>query len=134
MGHDLMRAFAEYFEIFITPIYWKFLKLISSSYSFSAHLQDEPKPTGDVFNNCTIPYPKREFLSDDDQDQEKSSAACTSSKTNAAHSNLAQQQQRQQVNTVPPPPLSPRPRQECHLAPLDKNVQPSANSFQNVTA
>jgi len=30
---------------------------------------EDPLPTADVFAGCTIPYPKREFLTDDDQVQ-----------------------------------------------------------------
>ena len=49
-------------------------------------LQEDPKPTQDVFNGCPIPYQKREFLTDDDNDADKSSNKHTSSlqQTNAA--------------------------------------------------
>ena len=30
------------------------------------YFKEEPLPCGDVFNNQTIPYPKREFITDED--------------------------------------------------------------------
>ncbi|XP_054272450.1 cyclin-dependent kinase 8 [Macrosteles quadrilineatus] len=33
-----------------------------------AYFKEEPLPTQDVFAGCTIPYPKREFITDEDQE------------------------------------------------------------------
>ena len=37
------------------------------------YFREEPQPTPDVFGNYTIPYPKREFLTDDDNEDKNDS-------------------------------------------------------------
>ncbi|KRT83342.1 protein kinase [Oryctes borbonicus] len=58
------------------------------------YFQEDPKPTQDVFAGCTIPYPKREFLTDDDQEDKGESKRQAQQQQQQAQQ--TQQQQTQQ--------------------------------------
>ncbi|CAG0922190.1 unnamed protein product, partial [Notodromas monacha] len=50
-------------------------RITSEQAMMDLYFKEDPLPTEDVFAGCTIPYPKREFLTDDDGPDEKSEAA-----------------------------------------------------------
>lgn len=73
-------------------------KRITSEHSMSdAYFVEEPLPTQDVFAGFTIPYPKREFLTDDEEDKNESKQR--QAQQNQAQQNQAQQSQNNQGNS-----------------------------------
>ncbi|XP_052277369.1 cyclin-dependent kinase 8-like isoform X4 [Dreissena polymorpha] len=75
-------------------------RITSEQAMMDPYFLEEPKPTGDVFENFAIPYPKREFLTDDEEDKGASGAA---SKTmNDAASTHGQQPPAKRVRVMPP--------------------------------
>lgn len=61
------------------------------------YFAEEPIPTSDVFAGYTIPYPKREFLTEDDQEDNKSD------KRQNQQNHQTHQQQHNQTNVQQQP-------------------------------
>lgn len=69
-------------------------RITSEQAMLDPYFTEEPVPTNDVFAGYTIPYPKREFLTEDDQDENKASDKRQN------HQNQQQQAPQQQNQTV----------------------------------
>ncbi|KAI4458186.1 cell division protein kinase [Holotrichia oblita] len=83
------------------------------------YFQEDPKPTQDVFAGCTIPYPKREFLTDDDQEDK-----AESKRQAQQQQQQAQQTQQQQTQQSVGADSHGNPAKRVRLGPHPGQVNP----------